>query len=156
MKIDFDLLAYGQRVMASQPFSVLLGATLSRLTPGFCELRVPIGPALQQQHGFAHGGVISYVADNALTFAGGSAMQVPVVTSELKVSYVRPARGTELIGRAKCVIQTRTQAVCSVEVFVVTDGVEKLCALGQGTVARLPGPNHEGSGVAESNAAASE
>ncbi|MGP5081274.1 hypothetical protein ACTXJ8_05620 [Corynebacterium variabile] len=28
---------------------------------------------MTQQHGFFHGGVLSYLADNSLTFAGGTA-----------------------------------------------------------------------------------
>ncbi len=75
-------LAMGREVLASQPFSILVGARLHALSPGQCELHLPVTPQLLQQHGFVHGGVLSYVADNALTYAGGTAMRVPVVTSE--------------------------------------------------------------------------
>jgi len=92
---------------------------------------------LTQQHGFAHGGVVSYLADNALTYAGGTAMQVPVVTSEFKVNYVRPAVGERLIARASAVAVSKTQAVCRCDVFAVNDGAEKLCAVAQGTIVRL-------------------
>lgn len=34
--------------------------------------KFPLRDEHLQQHGFVHGGVISYLADNALTFAGGS------------------------------------------------------------------------------------
>jgi uncharacterized protein (TIGR00369 family) len=64
---------------------------LSALEPGRCELQVPITDQLKQQNGFAHGGVISYLADNPLTYAGGTAMRVPVVAAEFKINYVRPA-----------------------------------------------------------------
>ena len=67
-----ELLAIGQKVLASQPFSVLIGATLVRLEAGVAEIHIPVEQALKQQHGFLHGGVISYAADNAITFAGGS------------------------------------------------------------------------------------
>ena len=68
-----DLLEWGRNVLASQPFSVLLGAELVDFAPGNAELRIPIRDELKQQHGFVHGGVISYAADNALTYVGGSA-----------------------------------------------------------------------------------
>jgi len=128
----------GREVLASQPFSQTLGAELTGLCVGQCELRVPITPALLQQHGFVHGGVVSYAADNALTYAGGSALQVPVVTSEFKINYVRPAMGQWLIARAQAVHVGKNQAVCRCDVFTLQDGTEKLCAVAQGTIAVLP------------------
>ena len=133
------VLAYGRSVLAAQPFSVLIGAELHALAPGHAELQLPLGAQLKQQHGFAHGGIVSYMADNALTFAGGSALRVPVVTSEFKINYVRPAIGQRLIARAWAVHTGSSQAVCTCEVVAVADdGTEKLCALAQGTIAKLP------------------
>ena len=134
-------LAMGREVLSQQPFSVLLGAELSALEPGRCELGLVITAQLKQQMGFAHGGVVSYLADNALTYAGGTAMRVPVVTSEYKINYVRPAIGERLIARARAVHVSQSQAVCQCEVFAVTAGQEKLCAIAQGTIAKLSEKN---------------
>jgi len=131
-------LAMGREVLASQPFSRLIGAELVALSPGRCELHVPVGESVKQQHGFVHGGVLSYAADNALTYAGGTALRVPVVTSEFKINYLRPAIGERLIARAEAVHTGTSQAVCRCDVFVLKDGVEKLCAVAQGTIAALP------------------
>ncbi|RZJ13661.1 MAG: PaaI family thioesterase [Rubrivivax sp.] len=131
-------LAMGREVLAKQPFSVLLGTELAALSPGQVELHLTLRPEHLQQNGFAHGGVVSYMADNALTYAGGTAMQVPVVTSEFKINYVRPAVGERLIARAVSKAVSKTQAVCRCEVFAVKDGAEKLCALAQGTIVKLP------------------
>ncbi|MBY0466373.1 MAG: PaaI family thioesterase, partial [Burkholderiales bacterium] len=110
------------------------------LSPGLVELAVPITDAIRQQHGFVHGGVVSYAADNALTYAGGTALRVPVVTSEFKINYVRPAMGVRLVARAHAVHAGKTQAVCRCDVFAVQpDGTEKLCAVAQGTIAALAG-----------------
>ena len=133
-----DMLGMGRQVLATQPFSRLLGTVLSRFDSEGTELRIPLGDALKQQHGFAHGGVLSYAADNALTFAGGAALGTGVVTSEYKINYVRPAIGQELIARAAAVHAGKSQAVCRCDVFVVNDGKEALCAIAQGTIARLP------------------
>ena len=133
-----QFLAMGRQVLASQPFSVLIDAELLALSPGQCELAVPIAEKVRQQHGFVHGGVLSYAADNALTFAGGTALRVPVVTSEFKINYLRPAIGERLIARASAVHTGKSQAVCRCDVFLVKDGVEKLCAVAQGTIAALP------------------
>ena len=130
-------LAMGREVLAKQPFSMLLGAELVALEPGRCEMALPLLEPLKQQMGFAHGGVISYLADNALTFAGGTAMRVPVVTSEYKINYVRPAIGERLVARARAAHVSKTQAVCQCDIYAVSNGTEKLCAIAQGTIARL-------------------
>lgn len=132
-----SLLPMGRDVLASQPFSQLLGAELNEFSAGSAELRVPVRDELKQHHGFVHGGVVSYAADNALTYAGGSVLGTSVVTSEFKINYVRPAMGEYIVARASVVYSGRTQAVCRCEVYAVDAGQESLCAVAQGTIARL-------------------
>lgn len=128
-----DMLAYGQKVLSDQPFSVLVGAELTAFTQGHATIEVPLEDKLKQQYGFAHGGVLAYLADNALTFAGGSVVD-NVLTLEMKINYMRPATGERLIARAEVLSSGRTQAVCQCRIFAVTAGEEKLCAAAQGTV----------------------
>jgi uncharacterized protein (TIGR00369 family) len=144
---DADLfMQLGREVLEEQPFSVLLGAELVSLKPGHCELQLPMSERLKQQHGFAHGGVVSYLADNALTFAGGTAMRVPVVTSEFKINYLRPAQGQRLLARAWAVHVGKNQSVCRCDVFAIQDAEESLVATAQGTIAKVgdapPGKLH--------------
>ena len=140
-----DILGPGRRILASQPFSVLVGAELLHLGDGRAELRIPIRAELKQQHGFVHGGVISYAADNALTFAGGSVLGTGVVTSEFKINYLRPAQGDSLVARAAVVHCGRTQAVCRCDILSSEQGADHLCATAQGTIAKLATPS-EGPG----------
>ncbi|GAA3990129.1 PaaI family thioesterase [Comamonas faecalis] len=126
-----------RRVLDAQPFSRLVRAEMTQYTTQVVELRVPITEQIQQQHGFVHGGVVSYLADNALTFAGGMALGPGVVTSEYKINYVRPAVGDWLVVRATAVHAGRTQAVCRCDVYVLAGGTEKLCAVAQGTIALM-------------------
>lgn len=135
-----NLLEWGRRVLAEQPFSRLLGAELVSYTPGNAELRIPIREELRQQFGFVHGGVVSYAADNALTYAGGSVLGPNVVTAEYKINYVRPALGETLLARATVVHSGKTQAVCRCDVYVVGDGGERLCATAQGTITKRSEP----------------
>ncbi len=139
MSVDpITLLMRGREVLAEQPFSRLLGAELKRLDPGgICELELALRTDLLQQRGFVHGGVVSYLADNALTYAGGAAAGFAVVTSEFKINYVRPAIGERLIARAEAVSVGKTQVVCRCDVFVRSGADEKLCAVAQGTIARM-------------------
>jgi uncharacterized protein (TIGR00369 family) len=132
MELTLDL---AQAVLRSQPFSTLLNATLTAFGPKSVELRLPISRQLHQQHGFVHGGAISYAADNALTFAGGAALGPAVVTAEFKINYLRPAQGEELVARASVIHAGRSQAVCQCQVYAVAEGQEFLCAVAQGTIA---------------------
>ena len=125
------LLQKGQAFLALQPFSVLIGAELHALSPGHCELHVPVAEKILQHNGFVHGGVLSYAADNALTYAGGTLLDWAVVTSEFKINYLRPAIGERLIARAQAVYAGKSQAVCRCDVFVLMNGEEKLCAVAQ-------------------------
>jgi uncharacterized protein (TIGR00369 family) len=134
------LLEHARRVLAAQPFSVLIDARIESFSPGRVELQVPVTDKVRQQNGFVHGGVVSYAADNALTYAGGSVLALAAVTSEFKINYVRPAIGELLIARAEVVHAGRMQAVCRCDVFVRQGGEDKLCAVAQGTIARLSEP----------------
>lgn len=129
-----------RRVLQTQPFSKLLKAEIVHYASDGVELRVPLTKDVKQQHGFAHGGVVSYIADNALTFAGGAALGPAVVTSEYKINYVRPALGDFLVARAVVAHVGKTQAVCRCEIFGVKEDGEKLCALAQGTIALMRAP----------------
>ncbi len=130
-------LEFAQNALASQPFSMLLGASIADFAEGRVELRVPLMPQLLQQNGFAHGGVVSYAADNALTFAGASVLGAAVVTAEFKINYVRPAIGEVLIARATVAHAGKLQAVCRCDLFVTGEQGERLCAVAQGTITRL-------------------
>lgn len=129
------LLEVGRSVLADQPFSQHIGAELRQLKPGMAELAVEVTPELRQQHGYAHGGVTSYLVDNALTFAGGSVLGPNVLTQELKLNYLRPADGDELVARASVLHASKRLAVCRCDVFAVEEGRESLCATGTGTIA---------------------
>lgn len=129
------VLEIARGILAAQPFSALLEAEITLFEPGRAEIALPLKPSLRQQDGFAHGGVLAYLADNAMTFAGGSVL-LNVLTSEIKVNYLRPAIGDRLIARASVLSHGRNQAVCRCEIYALSDGEETLCAAAQGTIAR--------------------
>ncbi|MFJ8078200.1 PaaI family thioesterase [Streptomyces sp. NPDC096176] len=124
-----------RKVLDSQPFSRLLGARIAAFGGGQAVLEVVARDDLRQQNGFLHGGVIAYAADNAITFAAGSALGPAVLTGGFSVQYVRPATGRALVARAAVVHSGRRQAVVRCDLFTVgADGDETLCAVAQGTV----------------------
>jgi uncharacterized protein (TIGR00369 family) len=135
------MLARGRASFSAQAFSQLIGAELTAFSQSGTEIRLQVRDELRQQYGFVHGGVISYLADNALTFAGSASLDGPTVTSEMKINYIRPAIGDTLVARAHAISSGRTQSVARCDIFSVEDGVERLCAAAQGTIAlaRPPG-----------------
>ncbi|BDG59515.1 PaaI family thioesterase [Caldinitratiruptor microaerophilus] len=142
-----ELLHLGEKVLAAQPFSRLVGARLVQFQPGEAVLEIPVRQELLQQNGFVHGGVLSYAADNALTFAGGTVLGPNVLTSEYKINYLRPAVGEKLIGRATVVHAGKRQAVCRCDVFVAKGSAEEvLCATAQGTIV-MTSPESETAGA---------
>ena len=124
-----------RQIFDSQPFSRHLGASLESAGPDSAEIALAVTDKLTQQHGFAHGGVLSYLADNAMAFAGGLALGGDVLMSEFKINFVRPAVGGRVVARARTTAVSKRQAVCQGKVFAVSDdGAETLCAVAQGTV----------------------
>lgn len=134
-----ELLEIGRKVLQEQPFSVLLGAELEAYEQGKAVLSLNIRKELQQQHGFAHGGAISYLADNALTYAGGSVLG-DSVTSEFKINYLRPGIGEKLTARATVISAGKRQAVCQCEVVAISADEERLVAVAQGTITKIGEP----------------
>ena len=133
---------YAVRVRASlarQGFVRSLGAELTVVEPGYCEIRLPFREDLGQQHGFFHAGAIAAIADSAGGYAAYTLMGAgdSVLTVEYQINLLAPGRGEEAIARARVVRSGRTLTVCQVEVFAVRDGAENLCATMQQTVMRL-------------------
>jgi uncharacterized protein (TIGR00369 family) len=135
--VTTSLLEHGRQVLAAQGFNQLVGAQLDVFEPGRAELSLHIQPSLLQQNGFVHGGVLSYLADNALTYAGSSMLGSSVLTAEYKINYLRPAVGERLYAHASVVGSGKTQAVCRCDVYVERGGERKLCAAAQGTIRKV-------------------
>jgi uncharacterized protein (TIGR00369 family) len=132
-----ELEKLGQAVLDRQPFSRHLGAELIQFEQGRSVIALNVRPEFLQQNGFVHGGVVSYLIDNAITFAGGSVLGESVLTVEFKVNYIRPARGERLVATALVEGSGSRLAVCRCEVMAIDGGKERVCAVGQGTIALL-------------------
>ncbi|WP_282796419.1 PaaI family thioesterase [Streptomyces sp. CC224B] len=128
-------LVLARRTLDAQPFSRLVRAEITAFGDGAATLEIALRDELRQQNGFAHGGVLSYAADNSITFAAGTALGPAVLTSGFSIQYVRPAAGARLVARAAVADAGHRRAVVRCDLFAVDeDGAETLCALAQGTV----------------------
>lgn len=126
-------------MLGAQPFNLPLGTHLRSFGADGAVLELEVRGHLTQQHGFVHGGVVSYLVDNAITFTAGVALGADLVTGGFTVDYVRPARGVRLAAHAKVIKAGAVLAVLRCDVHAVdADGRAELCAVGQGSVSRRP------------------
>lgn len=71
------------------------GIELVRVEPGTVQLRLTYSPAITQQHGFVHAGIMATALDSACGYAAFSLMPegAGVLTVEFKINLLAPARG---------------------------------------------------------------
>ncbi|HEY4225030.1 MAG TPA: PaaI family thioesterase [Pseudolysinimonas sp.] len=122
-----------QQILRMQAFSRLLGTELLEFGDGRAVLALDLHPDHTQQNGFAHGGILAYLVDNAITFAAGTVLGPKLLTAGMGVEYLRPATGPRLVATAVVTASTRRRAVAS---CTVTDG-DRVVAVGQGTAQAL-------------------
>lgn len=112
-----------------------LGITLESQSEGSVTLSLPFDDSLANPGtGVMQGGVVATLIDHA----GGAAIRTtlddpagtPHASTELNVSYVRPASG-DLTAEASVVRSGTSMGVVEVEVTTTVDGEEKCVAVGR-------------------------
>lgn len=119
----------------------LIRATIPVVEQGRTEIHLPHWDGVEQQHGFVHGGVVGMIADTAAGYAAMTLVpeDASILSVEFKMNMLSPADGEYLIARGAVVKAGRTLIVTRAEVFAVTEGQEKLCALMQQTIMVMHG-----------------
>lgn len=120
---------FAERVRASfrrQAFVNYISAELRDVTAGAVDIALRRNPNLAQQYGYVHGGVLTSIADAAAGYAALTigAPGTGVLTTELKVNFLRPARGEGQIARGRVLKPGKTLTICTADVFDVIDGNE--------------------------------
>ena len=131
------------RIQASfdrQSMMVTFGAQLDVVARGSATLSAPILPGSRQQQGFAHAALTFGLGDSAAGYA--ALTMIPedqeVVTAEIKINLIAPAKGDRLIARGRVIKPGRRLIVVTSEVASVADGDETLVAILQGTMVPVP------------------
>jgi uncharacterized protein (TIGR00369 family) len=108
-----------------------IGARISALAPGRCEIELPYRRDLCQQHGFLHAGITTTIADSAAGYAAFSLMppRASVLTVEFKVNLMAPAAGERFLARGTVIKPGRT--LTAVEADVVADCSERRVVVAQ-------------------------
>jgi len=140
--------SFEQRVrdsFARQAAMALIGATLTRVAPGRCEIELPVRDDLTQQHKFVHGGVVGMIADSAGGYAAFTLMPADssVLTVEYKINMLAPARGERLIARGEVMKPGRTLSIVRADVYALEAGRETLVAATQQTLMVMHGMRDE-------------
>jgi uncharacterized protein (TIGR00369 family) len=137
---DADFAPIAARIRSNvlrQGFMTHVGAEISDMTCGSCELSVDRRPELLQQNGFFHGGVTAFLIDNATTIAAATVKGQAALTAEYKLNLLSPASGSRLICRARVLKPGRQVSVVAADVFCVIDGVEKHTATALASIAMI-------------------
>ncbi len=136
-----DFVARVRDSYARQPFMAYLGAELTTIEPGYCEIELPFRGELTQQHGFVHGGVLATLADTVSGYAAFSLMPAAAapLTVEYKLNIVRPGGGEALVARGRVVKPGRTLTVVQADVFNIEKGKESLCVTSLQTLMAMTG-----------------
>lgn len=94
------------------------------------KISIPLFDALNNPLGIAHGGVIAFLADNAMGYASSLASQRWGVTVDMHIRYHRPGVGERLIAIGEVVSQGKTFNSTRTE---VRNEQDKLVATATGT-----------------------
>ena len=123
-------------------FSHAAGFRIVAVEPGRAEVALARRDDLMQFFGHFHGGVITALADHAAGIAVTSGMPKGKigVTVEIKVNFLSPADGSELIARAKTLKMSGSIGVATVEVFSKNGASETLCAFCTATMRAMDLP----------------
>ena len=127
---------------ARQQVMATIGAELTVVSPGTVEIEMPFSPALTQQHGFLHAGIISTALDSACGYAAFSLMpeNAGVLTIEFKVNLLAPGKGQRFLFRGSVTKPGRTIIVADGEAYAFSDdGEAKLIATMTGTMMSVTG-----------------
>lgn len=122
-------------LMLASPYHRWLGLQLVRAEGGEVEIRLPYRAefASDDEGTNIHGGIIATLADIAGCLAVINATGRDAPTLNIRMDYLRMARGGESLVAAARVIKTgRTVGIADIEVRA---GEERLVAVGRGTFA---------------------
>jgi len=118
------------------------GIQLVSAEPGKVTMALKKKPELTQFFGHFHGGVVTALADHAAGACATTSMPDGklAVTVEIKVNFLAPADGEEIIARAETIQAGSTIGVVKVEVVSLKAGAERTCAFATATMRAMDMP----------------
>ena len=116
------------------PFWALLAIELLEMKKGWAKVRLPIEKKLTNAIGLVHGGAIFSAADSAVGMAlvGLTKRDENISTLEMKINYMKPVKGREIIAEARIIHRGTQTGIGDVE---VRDEKQNLISKGLATYA---------------------
>lgn len=117
----------------------LFGATATGVAEGYFEITVDKQDFMARPAGMFNGSVIASLIDVSSGYAAAAAKAVDsyFTTVELKVNYLNPAIGDQLIAKAQVIKNGKVLSVVRVDVFARQQGKETLAATSLVTMMQL-------------------
>lgn len=126
-----------EAVNAASPFNAGTGMEIGAVAAGAATLACAGASGLLNHAGALHAGVQAALIDTACGFAAGT-VAGPVVTAQMSLNFVAPARGSGFEARARVVKAGRSQVFADAELFALGDGgEERLVATGTAVLVRV-------------------
>jgi uncharacterized protein (TIGR00369 family) len=129
-------------IMDLPGFPKSAGIRLIAAEPGKVTMALKKRPELTQFFGHFHGGVITALADHAAGACATTTMPEGklAVTVEIKINFLAPADGEEIVARAETIQAGSTIGVVKVEVVSHKAGAEHTCAFATATMRAMDLP----------------
>lgn len=133
---------YISKSFQAQSMMKTLGAQLTKIESGAVEITAQVLETCLQQHGFAHAGVAFSIGDSA---AGYSALTMlgddrEVLTTEMKINLLAPAKGGFLIARGQVIKPGRRLVIVQSDVYARESGRDTHIARMMGTMMPVDRP----------------
>lgn len=130
---------------ARQPMMAHVGAEMTEVGPGYCEIVMPWREEITQQHGYVHGGALATIADSAAGYAAFTLMgpEDSPLTVEYKLNILRPGVGERFAARGRVIKPGRTLTVVQSDVFAIDGSGEVMCLTSIQTLMTMSGKADE-------------
>lgn len=123
---------YKKREKHSAYLSGIMDLNGEFIDPNTYQFKVPITPFLMNRLNMVHGGITASLADSTMGSLINQKLpdHLHAVTSEIKVNYISPGKGSHLISTAKSVHMGKQLCVAECRITTNTD---RLVAIATGT-----------------------
>lgn len=126
-----------EAVDAASPFNTGAEMEIGAVAAGAVTLACAAAPGLLNHAGTLHAGVQAALIDTACGFAAGT-VAGPVVTAQMSLTFLAPARAPRFEARARVVKAGRSQVFADAELFAFgEDGEERLVTTGTAVLVRV-------------------
>ena len=97
-------------------FAALAGAEIREAEPGRALCAMPLRPCHMNANNSPMGGAVFTLADFAYAVASNGFTDKIIVSQQIAITFLAPAKGTELLAEAKCLKSGRSTCLYQVDV----------------------------------------